>query len=225
MPHYTSFLPPLQGGAKTRQQNKWAKLTDESYKESLMGIDRKIWASCLGYGFPIKELRESFDFTDRIKKFIHGKIGLELFCGHGLIGQILIAHNRCDAIYQIDKLWSRNRNLVYNLFNKTRVYPIVEEIAEERVDFINDVDFLISMHGCGQLTDIVLDLAIKYKKDVAVCPCCYHLIKTPNAIFGRHNFDYYRIARLIERGYDVHVREMHQSISPMNRVIIGTLQK
>lgn len=38
-------------------------------------------------------------------------------------------------------------------------------------------DLVISLHGCGNLTDKVLDIAINSKADVICVPCCYPKIK------------------------------------------------
>lgn len=63
-------------------------------------------------------------------------------------------------------------------------------------------DLIISLHGCGNLTDRVIDLAVEKKADVICIPCCYGKINRtesdqkypvlPKSLSLEHNKSFFR---------------------------------
>jgi hypothetical protein len=93
------------------------------------------------------------------------------------------------------------------------------------VDLVS-TDLVVSSHGCGSLTDVLLDLAASAHARVAVLPCCHDLarndagslsgwIESPLAI------DVMRAVRLEQRGYQVWTQTIPAAITPKNRLLIG----
>jgi hypothetical protein len=97
----------------------------------------------------------------------------------------------------------------------------------DNIDEIIEMDFdsVVSMHACGELTDLAIDIAIKKNAASISCPCCYHFTSNPiKRVFWKNRrdvMDGIRCNKLIEAGYDVRIKTLNPGISPMNRIIAG----
>jgi len=173
-----------------------------------------------------KEIKESFAFVNKIRRFISGKkVVYDLCCGHGLVGATLVYRGLVKyAILVSDKRYKSHDELIDSLGLQSRVYYVYRDIFEDNT-FITEPDAVVSVHACGELSDRVIDIAKYHNVDVYLMPCCYGKIKNHYKydellkIFGKDKVDYFRVNELLGCGYSVNVRKIPESITPMNTVI------
>ena len=103
---------------------------------------------------------------------------------------------------------------------------------------------LVSVHACGDLSDLVLKLAAEARSPVAVVPCCHRGLAPARAFAAQLNeaygvegtggskpgppicpsaaMDVARLELLRRAGFRVHARTIPREITPKNRVIVGS---
>jgi hypothetical protein len=87
-------------------------------------------------------------------------------------------------------------------------------------------DVVVSSHGCGSVTDVVLDRAAAAGARVAVLPCCHDLGRQDVGpligwLDGPLAVDVMRAVALERRGYRVWTQSIPAEITPKHRVILG----
>ena len=87
-------------------------------------------------------------------------------------------------------------------------------------------DIVVCAHGCGSLTDRVLDLALAARANVAVLPCCSdHSRLDGGGLDGWLDadlaIDVVRALRLRDEGYKVWTQRIPEDITPKNRLLLG----
>jgi hypothetical protein len=89
----------------------------------------------------------------------------------------------------------------------------------------------LGIHACGVATDQVLDAALAVQaKTVAVMPCCYSRTSpaAPHALrehLGAETCsDVHRTYRLEAAGYRVEWAFIPEPITPMNRIVLGSIR-
>ena len=87
-------------------------------------------------------------------------------------------------------------------------------------------DVLVSSHGCGGLTDRILDRAAGVRARVAVLPCCHDVAHSDTGglsawIDGPAAVDVVRALRLRDCGYRIWAQTIPDAITPKNRLLIG----
>jgi len=87
-------------------------------------------------------------------------------------------------------------------------------------------DIVVSVHACGGLTDVVLQLATTARARVAVLPCCHDVrVCDAGALSGWMDhalaIDVVRARRLASQGYHIWTQRIPQDITPKNRLLIG----
>lgn len=94
---------------------------------------------------------------------------LDVNCGNGLLTSALAAEFPQTALVGID----HNEELIAR--NKERyAQPNLHFTAHNAFTYEGSASGLvISLHGCGSLSDRVLDIALQHQVDVLVVPCCY----------------------------------------------------
>ena len=184
-------------------------------------------AGCL----PRKELYEAWETARRIRRRISGKRVIDMACGHGLLAHIMVLlDDTIPSAIAVDKAIPKSaaslaETLVENWPRlKNRVEFRQEDLAEIEID--ND-DLLVSVHGCGRLTDRIIDLAIEAKVSVALLPCCHDLKRSDTGeltgwLEPTLAIDVTRVSRLQSAGYKVMTLEIPYDITPKNRLIIAT---
>ena len=199
--------------------------------------DRLVRALAVEGVLPIKEVLESFEFFERIRKEMRSPNMADLCCGHGLVGILFAVFERCvDRVVLIDAQeppshkktlaciaavcpWIRDK-----LSYRTARIDVAPELLEPGTT-------VVSTHACGKLTDYCLEVAIRLNGKVAVMPCCYpkRACPAPEAVrrsLGHElGFDIDRTYRLEKAGYHVRWTAIPRPITPMNRIIIGRMRK
>src|SRR5262249_40914018 len=87
-------------------------------------------------------------------------------------------------------------------------------------------DIVVSVHACGGLTDVVLELATVARARVGVLPCCHDVgAPEPGALSGWWDkalaIDVGRARRVAAQGYHIWTQRIPQDIPPKNRLLIG----
>lgn len=197
--------------------------------------DRLVRALGQERALPVKELLESFEFFERVRKYVRRPVMADLCCGHGLTGILFALFERSvEHVSLIDRRISANQAKVLDC--AIRVGPWVAEkvcfktmaLKRALVD-VSSLTSVIAIHACGVLTDHCLDCALATQGPVAVMPCCYasrHGCRAPDAIrlaFGPELArDVHRTYQLENAGYRVRWDYIPNEITPMNRILMGT---
>lgn len=187
-------------------------------------------AVCSSGTLPRKELFEAWETARRIRRVFRGGRILDLACGHGLLAHImLILDNSSPEALAVDvKIPDNSCRLSKIIIDKwprlkDRIHYQARPI--ESMDYYPD-DILISVHACGNLTDIVIEQAISAGARVAVLPCCHDTEKSDTGdltgwLDGPMAIDVARAFRLKENGYRVMTKRIPGDISPENRLLMA----
>lgn len=183
-------------------------------------------AECL----PRRELFESWEVARRTERRLSGRRVVDLACGHGLIGQImLLLDPKLEAAIGVDRhlppsaktLAAAMRERWPQLDGR---FDLVEQPLAQTT--IQPDDIVVSCHACGALTDDVLGLAIAARASVAVLPCC-QVEATGDAgglegwLDNAFAIDVTRAARLRGVGYRVFTQLLPPAITAKNRLLVG----
>ena len=187
-------------------------------------------AVCRAGTLPAKELFEAWEVARRVRRKYRGGRVVDMACGHGLLAQILlvlddsseqaicvdtdIPDNAGKLSVEMLATWPRLQNRIHFAPSS------IETIA------LHPDDLVVSVHGCGILTDLVLDRAVAAGARVAVLPCCHDLSKSDTGglegwMDGPLAVDATRAARLNAAGYNVLARTIPDAITPKNRLLMG----
>ncbi len=187
-------------------------------------------AVCEAEAISRKEFFETWEVARRVRKRLGGQPVFELAAGHGLLAMLMIilddsiptatcvdktmplSHERLTA--SLEKTWPRLAGRV-----TFRECPVAQvELPPEAM--------VVSVHGCGTLTDEILRLAVSARCPVAVLPCCHDLSKCEDG--GLRGWmeptlaiDANRAARLSLSNYRVVATTIPEDITPRNRLLIG----
>jgi hypothetical protein len=187
-------------------------------------------AACEAGCLPRKELYESWEVARRIRRRIRGRRVVELAAGHALVAHLLLLlDSSSESALAIDaKPVPSGALLAKTLVShwprlEGRIERVVGDLATANVAA---GDLVVSVHACGELSDLVLDRAIQARAHVALLPCCHDedtcdtgdllgFLSIPLAI------DATRVARLRASGYEVVTQTIPAEITPHNRLILG----
>ena len=193
-------------------------------------FDRIARAVCRAEAVPRKELYESWEMAKRVRRHIRGPRIVDLACGHGLLATMLaLLDPRARHVLAVDrKLPVSAGRLSASLED---AFPALRGRVEHRQARIRDVplragDVVVCAHGCGSLTDRVLDRAIEAGAHVAVLPCCQdHSRLTRGGLDGWMEadlaIDVMRAMHLRTHDYEVWTGTIPADITPKNRLLIG----
>jgi hypothetical protein len=183
-------------------------------------------AECL----PRKEFFEAWEVARRVRRRFRGGPVLELAAGHGLLSYVLLLLDpKTPHAVCVDRRKTESANRVAAALTKRwpHLTGRVRYLEQRIQDTVVEPGALVtSVHGCGVLTDHVLDLAIDAGCRVAVLPCCQSLQRCDTAglegwIEGRLAVDIARLFRLKQAGYRVFAKQIPAEITPANRLLLG----
>ena len=98
---------------------------------------------------------------------------IELCAGNGNGGLEFSKDQDVSKVVFVDNKLVRNMKKTTKKIQKP-FKIIVENIITSTPQYITSNSAVIAIHACGELTDIVLELAAKHHIPVAVMPCCYN---------------------------------------------------
>lgn len=162
-----------------------------------------------------------FPFFDNTKKLV------DCCAGQGLVGIIFALEGKADEVVLVDNQQNNNYQGLLNYAQELTAIKVKYQIGDINVQELPSADLIISVHGCGNLTDKIMDEAIRQSTSFAVMPCCYseniHLslsrevdfVRTPDVI------DALRLKHALDHNYEAKVRHINPKITPMNRILMG----
>ncbi len=193
-------------------------------------LDRLGRAVCQAGCLPRKELYESWELARRTRRLFRGGRIVDLGGGHGLLAQVmLLLDNSSPSALVVDTSPPPSAARVHEAL--VDVWPRLSNritfvtAAIDSVDLEAD-DVVVSSHGCGALTDQILERAVDARARVAVLPCCHDKDTCDAGPFGGWldlgtSVDVMRAIRLERHGYRVWTQTIPASITPKNRLLIG----
>lgn len=181
---------------------------------------------------PIKEVVESFEVFQVVRRDLRSPIIADLCCGHGLVGMLLaVFERRIEAVHLCDARFPQSSAKCLQAIEKVApwIQGRVHHHAGKLKDVGGEVPFTsaLATHACGNLTDKCLELAIERRCPIAVTPCCYsrRTSLAPPVLVRELGLetasDAARTCRLEGEGYLVKWKYIPEVISPMNRVIVA----
>jgi hypothetical protein len=195
--------------------------------------DRLARELCLRRALPAKELFESFEFFERVRRRVRRPQVADLCCGHGLTGMLFaVFEPRVERVTLVDRRRPKSHAVVLDAVcavapwaaEKIRYLEIPLSRAKER---LTSGCAVVAVHACGVRTDRCIDLALGLGGPIAVMPCCY--AQTANAappgirrgLGAELATDVHRTYRLDAAGYEVDWTAVPRAITQKNRVLVG----
>lgn len=193
-------------------------------------FDRVARAVCQANCLPRKELYEAWEVARRVRRRFRGGRVIDLACGHGLLAQLmLLLDDSSPLALAVDRTMPASAARLAAVL--AQQWPRLQnrvrfQVADLKTLPIQAGDLLVSVHGCGELTDLVLDLAIAARARVAVLPCCHRLDGADLGglegwMDGTLAMDVTRAHRLRRAGYQVQTLRIPEEITPKNRLLLG----
>lgn len=188
-------------------------------------------ALCAAGCLPRKELFESWEVAQRTRQRLRGGRVFDLACGHGLIAHLmLLLDDSSPQAFALDARLPESAAKVSSALVgqwpqlEGRVQLLERPVADAE---LARGDIAISAHACGALTDEILALAAGAGARVSVLPCCHDGDSNDDAgltgwVDRALAIDAVRAVELRNRGYSVHTESISASITPKNRLLIGT---
>jgi len=187
-------------------------------------------AVCRAGCLPRKELFEAWEVARRVRRRFRGGRIVDLACGHGLLGQILLLLDDSSALSL-----AVDRRIPASAATLAAVLCGQWPRLQERILFVEaDLaqvplradDLVVSAHACGGLTDLILARAVETRARVAVLPCCHDLDGADLGglegwLDGPLAMDATRAARLRAQGYRVVTQLIPAEITPQNRLLMA----
>jgi hypothetical protein len=193
-------------------------------------LDRVGRAVCHAGCLPRKELYEAWETARRVRRLFRGGRIIDLAAGHGLLAQLmLILDDTSPCALAVDAMVPPSAATLHQALvdRWPRLAGRLTFVASA-VDVVEILpgDIVVSIHACGALTDLVLQLATIARARVAVLPCCHDVgVCDAGALSGWMDvalaIDVVRARRRASQGYHIWAQRIPQDITPKNRLLIG----
>jgi hypothetical protein len=195
--------------------------------------DKVVRALAEARAIPLKEVFESFEFFERVRRRVRAKVMVDLCCGHGLTGMLYaLFEPTVERVILLDKRRPESTAVLIDALSG--VVPRVRE----RVEFLElplkaarehlpEGAAMVAVHACGDRTDACIELAIALKGSIGLMPCCYtrRAAGAPETLVTHLGqgmaADIQRTYRLQGAGYRVDWSSIPTAVTPMARVIVG----
>jgi hypothetical protein len=187
-------------------------------------------AVCQAGCLPRKELYEAWEMARRVRRVFRGRRIIDLGAGHGLLAQVmLLLDDSSPHALVVDKTLPPSCAKVHEAL--VQVWPRLSGRVSFVAAALDDVELLpadvvVSCHACGELTDRILERAVRSHARVAVLPCCHDLAASDGDdlcgwVDGPVAMDIARAWRLKQAGYRIWTQVIPASITPRNRLLLG----
>jgi hypothetical protein len=182
-------------------------------------------ANCL----PRKELFESWEVANRVRRRVRGRPIVEMAAGHGLVAWLLLLLDpTAPGARCIDRRKPPSAERLEAAL-AARWPRLAGRVRWEQRSLkgvrIGPDELVVAVHACGTLTDRVLDTALAARAAVAVLPCCHNLRWGTAGLEawmdGALAVDAMRALRVRAAGYRVYLLKIPDEITPQNRLLIG----
>ena len=191
-------------------------------------VHRLIERRCL----PLKEVLESAETFERVRKALRGPVVADLCCGHGLVGLLFAYLERSvKQVYLVDHQFPPSLSILLEIFDECApwVRPKIH-LLQKKVKGIHHhlppKTSIIGVHACGARTDWVIQSGCTLKGPLAVMPCCYTLQSPHQSTFRAElglplSIDIERTYTLKQAQYEVIWKEIPSELTPMNRILLA----
>jgi hypothetical protein len=191
-------------------------------------------AVCHAGVLPRKELYEAWEMARRVRRVFRGGRVIDLGAGHGLLAQVmLLLDDSSPTALVVDTSLPRSSARLHEVLVEAwprlagRVEFVTAPLDDPDTVKIVASDLVVSSHACGALTDRVLARAVAARARVAVLPCCHDLETCDSGdlagwLDGPMAIDVMRAVRLRQQGYRVWTLAIPETITPKNRLLLGT---
>lgn len=182
---------------------------------------------------PAKELFESFELFERVRRRLRRTQVVDLCCGHGLTGMLFaVFEPRVEQVVLVDQRRPESHATVLDAVAEVAPWA-VEKITylEQRLQRVRtDLTAgcaVVAVHACGVRTDRCIDLALALQSPVALVPCCYAQTAASaprsirRALGAELATDVHRTYRLEAAGYRVDWLAIPRAITHKNRVLLA----
>ncbi len=179
----------------------------------------------------VKEVTESFEFFQRVRHRLNGRVVADLCCGHGLVGMLFgLMEREVEEVLLVDlKFPDSSQKLEEAL---CAVGPWLRGKVRRLTRSVKGIGphlppgaGVVAVHACGARTDWSIEAAIAAAGPLAVMPCCYaqQTYRGPVAL-RQHlgagiSIDIQRTYDLEALGYQVSWQEVPPEVTPMNRIL------
>ena len=193
-------------------------------------LDKVGRAVCAAGCLPRKELFEAWEVARRVRRRFRGGRIVDLACGHGLTAALLLLLDDTSAeALAVDKMLPASAGKLHEVLVQSwprlagRITFEERPLAEIQ---LSARDLVVSVHACGELTDLVLDRASDAGARIAVLPCCHNLDESDKGslegwVDGPMAVDITRANRLQEKGYRIYTQTIPSEITPKNRLLLA----
>jgi len=187
-------------------------------------------AVCRAGCLPRKELYEAWEVARRVRRRFRGGRVVDLACGHGLLAMILLLlDDSSPEALAVDRRMPGSAGTLAGSLTDAwprlggRVHFVESDLEEVK---LRRDDLVVSVHACGDLTDLVIDRASATGARLALLPCCHDLAGADLGglqgwLDGPLAMDVERVARLRSRGYRVVTQLIPEDITPQNRLLLA----
>jgi hypothetical protein len=193
-------------------------------------LDKVGRAVCAAGCLPRKELFEAWEVARRVRRRFRGGRIVDLACGHGLTAALLLLLDDTSAeALAVDQMLPASAGRLHEVLVQSwprlagRITFKERPLAEIQ---LSARDLVVSVHACGELTDLVLDRASDAGARIAVLPCCHNLDKSDKGslegwVDGPMAVDITRANSLQEKGYRIYTQTIPSEITPKNRLLLA----
>ena len=187
-------------------------------------------AVCQAGCLPRKELFEAWEVARRVRRRLRGGRVVDLACGHGLTAALLLLlDDSSPQALAVDRTIPASARPLLAVLTEAwpRLKNRIEYIEAPLEDFaLKATDLVVSVHACGDLTDLVLERATTVGARLAVLPCCHNLNEAEHGglggwLDGPLAVDVSRANGLRSKGYRIFTQQIPVDITPKNRLLIA----
>jgi len=187
---------------------------------------------CEAHCLPRKELFEAWNVARRVRRRIKGGRVVDLACGHALTASLLLLiDDTSESALAVDQSLPRSASKLLDAMSQRfpRLRGRIELAQRDLMSVpLHSTDLVVSVHGCGSLTDVVIERAQAAQASLAVLPCCHDRGTCDTGglepwMDVSLAIDATRALKLRQSGYDVHTQTIPGEITPKNRLIIAKL--
>ncbi len=181
----------------------------------------------------VKEVLESFETFERVRRRLRAARVADLCCGHGLTGLLFAVYEReVEEVVLLDRRKPPKADLVLEAVAEVapwvpdKVRWIEAKVAGAARHLAPGTS-VVAIHACGARTDRAMDAAMEVRGHVAVIPCCYTRTAKDapralrEALGVEVTADIDRTYRLERAGYAVTWSAIPAAITPMNRLLVA----
>ncbi len=221
-------VPPTCAGARsTLDERSLGHFTGDTL------IDRLARALARERALPVKELFESCEFFERVRRRVRGPLVADLCAGHGLTGVLFaLFERRVERVVLVDRRRPPSFDRVLRAAQSVGPWVADKVVYREQrlrdaADSLEPGTSVVAVHACGLRTDIAIDVALALTSAVGVMPCCYPAARctAPPTLVDRLGaplaFDIDRTYRLERAGYRIRWDAIPEDITPMGRVLVA----